>query len=105
MTLQRPPPLMRIFRPPSAAMIREVAEMFLATLAIVTASANNVDVPLSGKAVLGANVDVAYFAQHQVDALVAAGVDVSGVEACRDRPTGTAFVMVAPSGENAIVVD
>ena len=42
---------------------------------------------------------------RQVDALVAAGVDVSGVETCRDRATGTAFVMVAPSGENAIVVD
>ena len=41
----------------------------------------------------------------QVDALVAAGVDVSGVETCRGRTTGTAFVMVAPSGENAIVVD
>ena len=41
----------------------------------------------------------------QVDALVAAGVDVSGVETCSGRTTGTAFVMVAPSGENAIVVD
>jgi ribokinase len=41
----------------------------------------------------------------QVDALVAAGVDVSGVATCRGRTTGTAFVMVAPSGENAIVVD
>ncbi len=41
----------------------------------------------------------------QVDALVAAGVDVSGVVTCRGRTTGTAFVMVAPSGENAIVVD
>ena len=42
---------------------------------------------------------------HQVDALVAAGVDVSGVETCHGRAAGTAFVMVAPSGENAIVVD
>jgi ribokinase len=42
---------------------------------------------------------------RQVDALIAAGVDVSGVETCRERATGTAFVMVAPSGENAIVVD
>src|SRR5689334_12336575 len=42
---------------------------------------------------------------HQVDALVAAGVDVSGVETRHGRSTGTAFVMVAPSGENAIVVD
>jgi ribokinase len=41
----------------------------------------------------------------QVDALVAARVDVSGVETCHGRTTGTAFVMVAPSGENAIVVD
>jgi ribokinase len=41
----------------------------------------------------------------QVDALVAAGVDVSEVETSRGRTTGTAFVMVAPSGENAIVVD
>src|SRR6478735_1242061 len=41
----------------------------------------------------------------QVDALVVAGVDVSGVETCSGRITGTAFVMVAPSGENAIVVD
>jgi ribokinase len=40
----------------------------------------------------------------QVAALEAAGVDATAVERCAEAPTGTAFIVVVPSGENAIVV-
>ena len=43
------------------------------------------------------------FARPVVDALAAAGVDVSGI-AATDGVTGTAAVMVEPGGENQIVV-
>lgn len=42
--------------------------------------------------------------REQVDALVAAGVDVAHVAARADHATGAALIVVTPDGENAIVV-
>ena len=40
-----------------------------------------------------------------LDALRARGVDVANIHSLGDAPTGTAMVLVAPDGENVIVVD
>ena len=50
---------------------------------------------------VGADRDGAY----ALEALRARGVDVSDVDSRDDAPTGTALVLVAPNGENVIVVD
>lgn len=41
--------------------------------------------------------------QRQLSALRASGVDVEGVAVSRNKPTGTAFVLVDPQGERSIV--
>lgn len=50
---------------------------------------------------VGADRDGAY----ALETLRARGVDVSNVDSRDDDPTGTAIVLVAPNGENVIVVD
>jgi ribokinase len=44
------------------------------------------------------------FADHLKASLAAAGVDVAGVRATRDQPTGVALIWVERSGQNSIVV-
>ncbi len=44
------------------------------------------------------------FGRGLVENLKTEGVDVSGVRALEDAPTGTALIAVGPGGENAIVV-
>lgn len=44
------------------------------------------------------------FADHLKASLAAAGVDVSGVHACKVQPTGTAMIGVDATGQNSIIV-
>lgn len=59
---------------------------------------------LGGKTAMIGAVGNDPYGKELIENLASAGVDTSGIETCKDTPTGQAYVSLEPSGENSIIV-